>query len=72
MSMIWLQNIIFLFLLVGIALPLGIYIYKVMTGQNVFLSVVLKPMEKGLYRLFGIPEENEMSAARYNHKCTII
>ena len=65
MSRIWLQDVIFLFLLVGISFPLGIYIFKVMTGQKVFLSLVVKPVEKGIYRLLGIPEENEMSAGRY-------
>ncbi len=65
MSMIWLQNIVFLILLVGISIPLGIYTDKVMSGQKVFLSYVLRPVEKGIYRLLGIRVENEMSAGRY-------
>ncbi|MDF2514068.1 MAG: ATPase, partial [Herbinix sp.] len=65
MSMIWVQNVSFLILLLGISIPLGGYIYKVMTGQKVVLSKLLKPVEKGSYRLLGIPEENEMTAGKY-------
>jgi K+-transporting ATPase ATPase A chain len=63
--MIWVQNVSFLILLLGISIPLGGYIYKVMTGQKVVLSKLLKPVEKGSYRLLGIPEENEMTAGKY-------
>lgn len=65
MSMILLQDGIFLFLLIGLSIPLDIYIYKVMTGQKVFMTRLLAPAEKGIYRMMGIHEETEMSAKKY-------
>ncbi len=65
MSMIWLQNIILLILLIGISIPLGNYTYKVMTGQKVFMTRILSPVEKGIYRMLGITDDNEMSAKKY-------
>lgn len=65
MSMIWLQNIVFLILLIGLSIPLGSYMYKVMTGQKVFITRMIAPVEKGIYRMLGIPKDNEMSANQY-------
>jgi len=65
MSMIWLQDSIFLVLLIGLSIPLGIYIYKVMTGQKVWMTRLLVPAEKGIYRVMGIQDETEMSAKKY-------
>jgi len=65
MSMIWLQDIIFLIILIGLSIPLGSYMYKVMTGQKVLITRMVAPVEKGIYRMLGIPEENEMSAKQY-------
>ncbi|MDF2631928.1 MAG: ATPase [Caproiciproducens sp.] len=65
MSMMWLQDIFFLILLIGLSIPLGIYIYKVMTGKKVFMTRILAPVEKGIYRVMGIQDESEMSAKKY-------
>jgi K+-transporting ATPase, KdpA len=65
MSIILLQDISFLILLIGISIPMGNYIYRVMTGQKVFITRFISPIEKGIYRLMGIPEEYEMSAKKY-------
>jgi K+-transporting ATPase ATPase A chain len=61
---IW-QDIFFIVLLVGLSIPLGIYMYKVMTGQKVFLTRVLAPVEKGIYRLMGVEKDEQMSAKKY-------
>jgi K+-transporting ATPase ATPase A chain len=61
---IW-QDIFFLALLVGLSIPLGIYMYRVMAGQKVFLTRVLAPVEKGIYRLMGVENDEEMSAKKY-------
>lgn len=61
---IW-QDIFFLALLVGLSIPLGIYMYRVMAGQKVFLTRVLSPVEKGIYRLMGVENDEEMSAKKY-------
>ena len=41
-----------------IATPIfGGYIYRVMEGQRVFLSPVIRPVERGVYKVCGIDEE---------------
>ena len=60
-----LQDIVFILILIGLSVPLGVYIYKVMTGQKVFLSRILNPVEKIIYKLLGACGDNEMSAKRY-------
>ena len=61
---VW-QDIFFVALLIGLSVPLGIYIYQVMTGQRVFLTRVLSPVEQGIYRLMGVRSDEEMSAKKY-------
>lgn len=51
-------------LLVALAIPLGSYISKVMNGERVFLTKILSPCEKGLYRLLSIRGE-EMGWKKY-------
>lgn len=65
MKLILLQDTIFLALLIGLSIPLGVYIYKVMTGKKVFLTRILAPAERGIYRLLGVTDEYEMSAKKY-------
>ena len=61
---VW-QDVFFLILLVGLSVPLGIYMYKVMDGQRVLLTPVLAPVEKGLCKLMGIKSSEEMEAKKY-------
>ena len=65
MSRIVIQELLFLILLIGLSIPLGIYMYKVMSGGKVFLTRLLKPIENCFYRLMGIKAEEEMGAKRY-------
>jgi K+-transporting ATPase ATPase A chain len=65
MNHIVLQDVFYVAVLVGLSIPLGIYIYKVMTGQRVFLTPALAPVEKGIYKLMGIAAEDEMNAGKY-------
>ena len=65
MKQIILQDVILLVLLVGLSIPLGRYIDRVMSGRNVFLSRVVNPLENGVYRLMGIRRDEEMSAKKY-------
>ena len=51
MNEILLADVLFFALLIGLSIPLGFYIYKVMTGQKVFLTRVLAPVERGIYKL---------------------
>lgn len=65
MSYIIFQDIFYIFVLIGLSVPLGGYIYKVMAGQRVFLTSVLGPVEKGIYRIMGVKGDEEMAAEKY-------
>lgn len=65
MNHIIIEDILYLALLIGLSVPLGVYMYKVMTGQKVFLSRLLSPVEKGIYKVMGIKGEDEMTAKKY-------
>ncbi|WP_373484429.1 potassium-transporting ATPase subunit KdpA [Acetobacterium sp.] len=56
---------LYLVMLVALSIPLGNYIFKVMTGKRVFLSPMILPIESYIYRLMGIREEDEMSPGHY-------
>ncbi|MBC1814157.1 potassium-transporting ATPase subunit KdpA, partial [Listeria booriae] len=64
MKYILMQDVFFLLLLLALAVPLGIYMYKVMIGEKVFLSKILEPVERFTYRLMGVSGTG-MSAKRY-------
>lgn len=65
MSYIVLQDVLYLVLLIGFSIPLGIYMYRVMTGQKVFLTCVFSPVEKGIYKIMGVRDDEEMGAKKY-------
>lgn len=65
MSIIILQDLFYIVLLVGLSVPLGNYIYKIMNGQKVFLTRLLAPVENGIYKLMGIQSNEEMNAKKY-------
>lgn len=60
-----LQYIIYLAVLVALAIPLGSYIGKVMNGERVWLTPVLAPVERGIYRLLHIDAQEEMPWKKY-------
>lgn len=59
------QYAVYLIILVGLAIPLGAYIGKVMDGEKVFLTPVLKPCEKLVYKIMRVKEEEDMTASKY-------
>ncbi|MDP4110003.1 MAG: potassium-transporting ATPase subunit KdpA [Bacillota bacterium] len=65
MNQIVIEDIIFVLLLIGLSIPLGIYICKVMEGERVFLSRIFSPAEQGFYRMTGIRSEEEMTPKKY-------
>ena len=60
-----LQYALYLAILVGFSIPLGIYIAKVMNGEHVFLSRLLGPCERGIYKLLRVDSEEDMSWKKY-------
>jgi potassium-transporting ATPase potassium-binding subunit len=65
MSYIIIQDVVFILLMIGLSIPLGSYIYKVMEGKKVFLSRLMLPLEKGIYKIMGIKDEDDMSPKDY-------
>ena len=65
MKQILTEDIFFLLVLIGLSIPLGIYISKVMTGQRTFLTRLLYPVEHGVNRIMGIQNEEEMTPKQY-------
>jgi potassium-transporting ATPase potassium-binding subunit len=61
----WLQ-ISLLFVAVALVIkPLGLYMARVFGGERTFLSPVLVPLERGIYRLSGIDERKEQGWLAY-------
>jgi potassium-transporting ATPase potassium-binding subunit len=61
----WLEYVLFLVIVVGLARPVGLYLSRVCQRQPTFLDPVLRPVESLLYRMLGVRPEQEMSAGVY-------
>jgi K+-transporting ATPase ATPase A chain len=61
----WLQAAIYFVLLCALTKPLGLYLARVFSGERTFLSPVLVPVEKLLYRICRIDPAREMTAVNY-------
>ena len=62
----WLQILIYVGILLLLVKPLGGYMTRVFTGERTFLSFVLRPVERGLYRLAGTDEREEQHWTTYS------
>jgi K+-transporting ATPase ATPase A chain len=60
-----LQIIFYLVVLLILVKPLGWYMAKVYEGKPIGLGRVLRPIERLLYRLYGVDPQDEMSWKRY-------
>lgn len=65
MSLVVAQDALYIALVVALSIPLGRYMYRVMTGKRVLLSRVLSPIETWLYRRMGFNSDREMTAVEY-------
>jgi len=61
----WMEYLVFLAIVVGLAQPVGLYLARVGQRRRTFLDPVLRPVESLLYRLLGVRPEEEMSAGVY-------
>ena len=61
----WLQAIIFFLIVLAITKPLGSYMARVFQGERTWLSPILVPFEKLIYRLCGVREDEEMTWYAY-------
>ncbi|MBZ5611467.1 MAG: potassium-transporting ATPase subunit KdpA [Acidobacteriia bacterium] len=61
----WLEYIVFLLIVVGLAQPAGLYLARVGQRRRTFLDPLLCPVEAVLHRLLGVRPEQEMTAGVY-------
>ncbi len=61
----WVQLLIYFAVLVLLAYPLGTYMACVLDGRPAFLSRLLGPLERQLYRVAGVQPDQEMTWRRY-------
>jgi hypothetical protein len=62
----WLQLVLFVALLFGLAKPVGLYILRVLDAEGkTFLDPLLRPLERLLYRFLGIEPQQEQTWQQY-------
>jgi potassium-transporting ATPase potassium-binding subunit len=61
----WIQIAIYFAVLTALVVPLGRYMAHVFEGERTFLTPVLGPVERGLYRISGIDEAREQHWITY-------
>jgi K+-transporting ATPase ATPase A chain len=61
----WLQAIIFFLLVLAVTKPLGTYMARVFEGERTWLTPIFAPLEKVIYRLCGVREDEEMTWYAY-------
>jgi K+-transporting ATPase ATPase A chain len=60
------QIVIFFAIVVAITKPIGIFMHRVFEGERTFLHPVLRPLERLIYWLGGVREDEEQSWIRYS------
>src|SRR6202140_3484640 len=61
----WFQIGFFLLVILLITKPLGMFLARVFSGKKTFLDLILRPVERLIYRLAGIDEKHEMRWTEY-------
>jgi|HubBroStandDraft_6_1064221.scaffolds.fasta_scaffold39726_3 K+-transporting ATPase ATPase A chain len=61
----WTQIVVFLFLILLITKPLGIYLARVFEREKTFLDPIARPIERLIYKLTGVDEASEMRWTEY-------
>jgi K+-transporting ATPase ATPase A chain len=60
-----LQVLIFLVIVLLVTKPLGLYMYKIFNGERTLLSPVFVPVERSIYRLSGVNQDEEQKWTGY-------
>jgi K+-transporting ATPase ATPase A chain len=61
----WLQILFFFALILAVTKPLGVFMAHVFNREKTFLDVVLRPVERLIYKLTGVDEQREMRWTEY-------
>src|ERR1700709_984400 len=68
----FLQIAIFLAIVVAVAPFFGAYMARVFSDERVFLTPVLAPVERGLYRLFRVDPDQEQDWKAYAKSLVVV
>ena len=61
----WFQIFFYMLVIFLVTKPMGIFITRVFNREKTFLDAVFRPMEKLIYRLTGVDENQEMKWTEY-------
>ena len=61
----WFQIAVFVLVLFAITKPIGTFMARVFNGEKTFLDLVLRPIERLIYRVTGVDEKHEMRWTEY-------
>jgi len=61
----FIQSFIFIFAVLILIKPLGIYMARIYTGKNAVLNIWFAPLERWTYKLSGIDPQREMTWKQY-------
>jgi potassium-transporting ATPase potassium-binding subunit len=62
----WFQILLFFVAILATTRPLGIFMARVFSRERTFLDPVMRPVERGIYKLTGVKEEREMRWTEYS------
>src|ERR1700730_5598167 len=65
----WLQALVLFALVLACVKPLGLFMARVFEGDRTFLSPVLGPLERSIYRICRIDPAQEMTWYTYLFAC---
>src|ERR1700722_18320173 len=60
------QIVVFFVIVLAVTKPVGLFMYRVFEGERTFLHPLFRPLERAIYWLGGIREDEEQSWVRYS------
>ncbi|MGB9436046.1 MAG: potassium-transporting ATPase subunit KdpA, partial [Candidatus Acidiferrum sp.] len=61
----WFQIFLYVVALLLVTKPMGVFLYRVFERKHTFLDIILRPIEKLIYRTSGVDENKEMGWKEY-------
>ena len=60
-----LQILLFFAIILGLTKPVGLFMSRLYAGERTFLHPLLRPLERGIYKICGIREQDEQKWTHY-------
>src|SRR4029077_8972710 len=61
----WIQIALYCAIVIALVKPVGGFMTRVFAGEHTWLTPVLRPVERGLYRLAGVDEQADQHWTAY-------